>query len=87
MQRPGNALIEPALNGESSVVRRVGDLQLHGGRRIREEERFANLEILDRERPSFEQLHPGFKGYFDEGGGRENEMVLDLMILQESHVP
>ena len=51
------------------------------------DERFADLEVLDGERTSVEELDAGFEGHFDEGGGGKDDMGVDLVVFEKGHVP
>src|SRR5207247_10095864 len=53
MQRPGCSLVEPTLDRECSVVRLIGNLDVNAGGRFRQDERLANLNLLDHERSAF----------------------------------
>ena len=46
----------------------------------------ADFEILDRERTALKQLHAGLQRHFHKAGGRENDVRVHLVILEESHV-
>ena len=87
MNRPCDTLLEPALDREGARSGLVGQLQQQSGRRIGQNERFANLEVLDDERPSLEQLHPRLERHLDERGRGKNCKVFDPVILEERHVP
>ena len=86
MQRPGCSLIEPTLNRECAIVRLVGNLNVNAGGRFRQNERFANLKLLDRERSAFEKLCAGLNYEINKSRGWKNNMVLDLVIFKERHV-
>ena len=60
---------------------------MNAGGRFRQDERFANFKLLDHERPAFEKLHAGLEYQINKSRGRENNVVLDFVILEESHVP
>ena len=86
MNRPCDALVEPTLNREGARTGLVGQLQQHSGRRLGQNEGFANLKVLDDERTSFEQLHARLERDFHERRCRENGKVFDPMILEKGHV-
>ena len=65
----------------------IGQLQMHARDRLRQDERLANLEILDHERPPFEKLHAGLQHHFDEARRGKDDVALHLVILEKSHVP
>src|ERR1041384_8117265 len=87
MERPRRTVIEPALNRESPVARLIRNLELNPAGRVGKDQRFANLKIFDHERPALEELHAGFQGEIDKRGCWKNDVVLDLVILEERHVP
>src|SRR3954471_20357006 len=87
MERPGGALIEPALNGERPIGRLIGDFNLNTASRVRENKRFANLKIFDHKRLALEKLNAGFQDQLDESRGWKNDVVLDLVIFEKRHVP
>jgi hypothetical protein len=86
MQRPGCYLVEPTLDRECAFVRLVGDLDVNAGGRFRQDERLANLKLLDHERSPFEKLRAGLNYQIDKSRGWKNNMVLDLVILKERHM-
>src|SRR6266478_3516876 len=86
MQRPGRSLVEPTVNRECSIVRLVRNLDVNAGGRFRQNERLANLKLLDHERSAFEKLRAGLNYQINKSRGWENNMVLDFVIFEESHV-
>src|SRR4051794_12436917 len=87
MERPGGALIEPALDTERPIGRLIGDLDLNATGRVRENERFANLKIFDHKRLPLKKLNAGFQDQLDESRRWKNDVVFDLVIFEERHVP
>src|SRR4029077_13593572 len=86
MQRPGRSLVEPTLDRECSIARLVRNLDVNAGGRFRQNERFANLKLLDREWSAFEKLRAGLNYEINKSRGWKNNMVLDLVIFKERHV-
>src|SRR5207244_1392683 len=76
-----------ALDRERALIRIAGQLQVKRGNRIRQDQWFANFEILYDERPSVEQLHSSLQHHFDKPRRGKHDKVLDFMILQKGHVP
>src|SRR5687768_11874430 len=59
---------------------------MHTRRRIRQNQWFANLEILDRKRTTLEKLHASFEHHFEKRCRGKDDMSFDLVIFEESHV-
>src|SRR5260221_11252792 len=87
MERPGSALVEPALDQERALIRIIRELHVKPRNGIRQNERLANLQILDNERSTLEELQTCFPRHIDEGRGGKHGQILDLVILQKGHVP
>src|SRR4029077_11096073 len=87
VQRPGSALIQLALDREDTFMRIIRQLHFQSRNRIRQNKRFANFKILNDERSPIEQLGAGFQHYFDKTSRWKYDEILDLMILQEGHLP
>src|SRR5215472_33684 len=68
-------------------MRIIRQLRFQSRNWIRQNKRFANFKILDDEGPPIEQLHAGFQDYFDKTSRWKYDEILDLMILQEGHLP
>jgi hypothetical protein len=75
-----------ALNRERALREIIRQLQQQAGRRIRQDERLADLEVFDDEGFALKQLHTGFEHHFDKTCGGKDDEVFDTMILQEGHV-
>src|SRR5260370_27879357 len=86
MQRPGCSLFESTLDRECSIVRLVGDFDVNAGGRFRQDERLANLKLLDHERSTFEKLRARLNYQINKSRGRKNNMILDFVIFKERHV-
>src|SRR5438067_12683957 len=87
MQRPGCSLVEPTLDRKCALVRLVGNLDVDAGGRFRQDERLANLKLLNHEWSAVEELPAGLKYEINKSCGWKNNMVLDFVIFEESHVP
>ena len=87
MDGPRGGLLETALDGERAFRGLVGHLQHHAGGRLRKDERLADFKVLDDKRTPLEQLHTRFQCHFDKAGTRENNVRINLVILEEGHVP
>src|SRR5882724_13208751 len=87
MQRPGCSLVEPTLDRECALVRLVRNLDVNAGGRFGQDERLANFKLLDHERPAFEKLRAGLKYEINKSRGWKNNMILDFVIFEESHMP
>ena len=59
---------------------------MNAGGRFRQDKRLANLKLLDHERSAFEKLRAGLNYQINKSRGWENNMVLDFVIFEESHV-
>src|SRR6478736_6721587 len=84
VERPTNALFKATLDRKSAFVRRIRKLEPQARRWIRQNERLANFEVLNDKWPPFEQLHTRFERHLDKRRRRKNDVVLDLVIFQES---
>src|ERR1700730_12315113 len=87
MQRPRSALVEPALDQERALIRIIRELYVKARNGIRQNERLSNLQILDNERSTLEELHACFQRHVDKRRGGKHDQILDLVILQKGHVP